>query len=87
MLNNQNYNPNDINLYFKTMENQQYNIRVPKNIQFIIAIHKLYSIYPELESKKTASYVCNGDKICIFDTIEENGLQNGNIILMINKFK
>ena len=87
MLNNQNYNPNDINLYFKTMENQQYNIRVPKNIQFIIAIHKLYSIYPELESKKTASYVCNGDKICIFDTIEENGLQNGNIILIINKFK
>ena len=38
MISNDNFN--NINLIFKTMENSQYNLRVPKNIQFIIAIHK-----------------------------------------------
>ena len=68
------------------MENQQYNLRVPNNIQFIIAIHKLYTQYPELEAKKTASYLSNGNRICIYDTIQENRLQDGDIILIINKF-
>ena len=68
------------------MEGQQYTLRIPKNIQFIIAIHKLYNKYPELESKKIAIYVCNESKVCIYDTVQENGLQEGNIILIINKF-
>ena len=67
------------------MENRQYNLRVSKKIQFIITIHKLYSKYPELETKNIATYVSNGSKICIYDTIEENGLQEGNIIVIINK--
>ena len=86
ILKNEDFNENDINLYFKTMENQQYNLRVSKNVQFIIAIHKLYNKYPELESKKISTYVCNGSKVCIYDTVQENGLQEGNIILIINKF-
>ena len=85
ILKNEDYNKDDINLYFKAMEGQQYNIRVPKNIQFIIAIHKLYTKYPELEAKKTGTYVSNGNKINIFDTIQDNGLENGNIIIIINK--
>ena len=80
------FNINDIDLYFKTMENKQYKIRVPKNIQFIIAIHKLYSKYPELETKKIGTYLCNGNKVGLFNTIQENGLENNNIILIINKF-
>ena len=68
------------------MENKQYNLRVSKDIQFIIAIHKLYTKYPELESKKIATYVSNGNKICIYNTIEENELKEGNIIVIINKF-
>ena len=80
------FDNNGINLYFKTMENRQYNLRVSKNIQFIVVIHKLYTKYPELESKKIGTYLCNGNKICIFDTIQENGLQEGNIIVIINKF-
>ena len=85
ILKNEDFDVNDINLYFKTMENRQYNLRVSKKIQFIIAIHKLYSKYPELETKNIATYVSNGSKICIYDTIEENGLQEGNIIVIINK--
>ena len=85
ILKNEDYNKDDINLYFKAMEGQQYNLRVPKNIQFIIAIHKLYTKYPELEAKKTGTYVSNGNKINIFDTIQDNGLENGNIIIIINK--
>ena len=85
ILKNEDYNKDDINLYFKAMEGQQYNLRVPKNIQFIIAIHKLYTNYPELETKKIGTYVSNGNKICLYDTIEENGLEDGNIIVIINK--
>ena len=86
LIRNETFDKNGINLYFKTMENKQYNLRVSKTIQFIIAIHKLYSKYPELESKNIATYVCNGNKVCLFDTIQENNLQEGNIILIINKF-
>ena len=82
---NEDFNKDDINLYFQTMENQKYSLRVPKNIQFIIGIHKLYTKYPELEMKKTGTYVSNGNKINIFDTIQDNGLEDGNIILIINK--
>ena len=85
LLKNETFDKNGINLYFKTMENKQFNLRVSKDIQFIIAIHKLYSKYPELETKKIATYVCNGNKVCIFDTVQENNLQEGNIILIINK--
>ena len=86
ILKNEDFNNKDqINLYFKTMENKQYNLRVSKNLQFIVAIHNLYTKYPELESKKIATYVCNGSKICIFDTIQENELNDGNIVVIINK--
>ena len=85
ILKNEDYNKDHINLYFKAMEGQQYNIRVPKNIQFIIAVHKLYTKFPELESKKIGTYVSNGNKLNIYDTIQENGLENGNIIIIINK--
>ena len=85
ILKKEDYNKDDINLYFKTMEGQQYNIRVPKDIQFIIAIHKLYNRYPELETKKMATFVSNANKINIFDTIHDNGLKDGNIIVIINK--
>ena len=36
--------------------------------------------------KKIATYVSNGNKICIYNTIEENELKEGNIIVIINKF-
>ena len=82
---NKQYDKNKIDIIFKTMENKQYKLRVSKSLQFIIAIHYLYTKYPELESKKIGTYVCNGNKICIFDSIEENGLKEGNTILIINK--
>ena len=68
------------------MEGKQYELGVSKDLQFIVAIHNLYTKYPELETKKIATYVCNGKNICIFDTIQENELKAGNIILIINKF-
>ena len=83
---NQQNDKNKINIIFKTMENKQYKLEVSKNLQFIIAIHYLYTKYPELESKKIGTYVCNGNKIIIFDTIEQNGLKEGSIILIINKY-
>ena len=78
-------NKNIINIFFRSMEGNQYNIQVPKNLQFIVAIHNLYTKYPELETKKIGTYVCNGNKICIFDTMEENEIKEGNIIIIINK--
>ena len=77
---------NKINIYFTTMEGKQYKLEVSKSLQFIAAIHNLYTKYPELKSKKIATYVYNGKNICIFDTIQENGLNDGNIIIIINKF-
>ena len=85
IINKQN-DKNKINIIFKTMENKQYKLGVSKNLQFIIAVHYLYTQYPELESKKIGTYVSNGNKIIIFDTIEENGLTEGSTILIINKF-
>ena len=77
----------DINLIFKSMENQKYNLKVPKNIQFTIAIQKLYNNYPILENKKIGAFVSKGNTSKLFDTIEENGLKDGDIILIINRFK
>ena len=46
-------NKNNINLYFKIMENdKEYPISVLKDLQFIKVIHKLFNVYPELEFKK-----------------------------------
>ena len=81
-------NANIINLYFKTMEGgNQYKISVSKNTQFFKAVHKLFKKYPELELKKIGTYVCNGNKISLFDTVEENNLIDGSTVLIINKFK
>ena len=67
------------------MKNQQYTLRVAKNIQFIIAIHKLYTKYPELVMEKIGIYVSNGNKINIFDTIQDNGLVDGSVIFITKK--
>ena len=82
---NEDFNKDDINLYFKTLKNQQYTLRVAKNIQFIIVIHKLYTKYPELDMEKTGIYVSNGNKINIFDTIQDNGLVDGSVIFITKK--
>ena len=82
--NDENFNENDINIYFKTNENKQYAIRISKNIEFILALSKLCIKYPELLGDKFSTYKCNENKIYLYDTIEENGLQEGNIILIIN---
>ena len=81
---NEDYNKDNIDLYFKIEEGQQYALKVSKKIQFIIAIHKLYNENPELEYKKIGTYESNGNKINIFDIIQDNGLENGNIIKIIN---
>ena len=84
ILKNENSNENDINLYFKTNENKQYNIRVAKNNQFILALSKLCIKYQELKEGNLLTYKCNENKVYLYDTIEENGLQEGNIILIID---
>ena len=84
ILKNENFNENHINLCFKTNENKQYKIRVAKNIQFILALSKLCIEYPELKEGKIFTYKCNENKVYLYDTIEENGLQEGNIILIID---
>ena len=84
ILKNENFNENDINLCFETNdENKKYNIRVAKNIQFILALSKLCFQYPELKEGNLFTYKCNENKLYLYDTIEENGLQDGNIILII----
>ena len=56
-------NINKINVCFKTMEtNNQYKILVSKDLQFIKVVHKLFTNYPELESKHMGAYVCNQKK-------------------------
>ena len=73
---------NDIVLKFKTSNGQRYAIRVPKNIQFIVAILKLYSKYPNLETEKMPTYSYNGSKIYLYDSIQDNGLEDGNEIII-----
>ena len=75
---------NDIVLKFKTSNGQRYAIRVPKNIQFIVAILKLYSKYPNLETEKMPTYSYNGSKIYLYDSIQDNGLEDGNEIIIKN---
>ena len=80
-------NTNKINLYFKTMEGgNSYKIAVSKDTQFIKVIHELFNNYPELEFKKVGTYICNAKNISLFDTVEENGLNEDSTILIINKF-
>ena len=88
ILKNEDSNDKDnITIYFQIMENiKKYSLRVSKNLQFIKVIHKLFTNYPELESKKIGTYVSNGAKIGLFDTIQENNLEQGSIILIINKY-
>ena len=85
--NEDNDNKNNINLEFRLMDsNKKYYIKVSKDLQFIAVIHKLLTKFPELESKKIGTYVSNGKNVGIFDTVEENKLESGTIILIINKF-
>ena len=85
ILENEGSTKDDINLIFETQYREQYNLRVPKNIPFINAIRMLYTKYPDLESEKIGKYESIWNKINIFDTIQDNGLENGNIIIIINK--
>ena len=79
-------NKNNITLNFRTTEGQtQYKLLVPSDIQFIKVVHKLLNTYPELETKKIGTYICNANKIGLFDTVQENNLENGSIILIIHK--
>ena len=85
--NEDNDNKNNINLDFRLMDsNKKYDIKVSKDLQFIAVIHKLFNKFPELESKKIGTYESNGKNVGIFDTIEENDLASGSIILINNKF-
>jgi len=82
------FNNNKINIFFMTTEtNERYKLMVSKDMQFIKVIHKLYNDYPELEDKKVATYISQGNKVNLFDTIEENQLNENCIILMVNKLK
>ena len=78
---------NKINIYFQTMEaGNKYNFSVSKDLQFIKVVHKLFTIYPELEAKKIGTYVSNGRNIGLFDTVQENEIEENSVILIINKF-
>lgn len=78
---------NKINIYFQTMEaGKKYKISVSKDLQFIKVVHKLFTIYPELEAKKIGTYVSNGRNIGLFDTVQENEIEENSVILIINKF-
>jgi len=80
-------NINKISLHFKAMEGgNSYKVAVSKDTQFIKVIHELFNNYPELESKKVGTYICNAKNLSLFDTVEENGLEEGSVILIINKF-
>ena len=76
-------NPNDIGYmpFPNKINKQQYASIIA---DYCIGISR-NTKYPELEVKKTGTYVSNGNKINIFDTIQDNGLENGNIIIIINK--
>ena len=86
ILKNEFLNKDNINLIFKTTEGtNDYKLSVPKNLQFIKVIHMLFNTYPELETKKIGTYICNANKINLFDTVSENNLQNNSIILIYIK--
>ena len=73
---------NDIDLYFKTIDNHQYLLRVNKNIKFIDAIHELYNKYPELETINEGTYESNGNVINMDDTLLDNELEDNDIIII-----
>ena len=78
-------NKHNIKLIFRTTEGgNQYEISVPLTAQFIKVIHILFNKYPELESKKIGTYIFNANKIKLFDTVSENELKNGSIILIVH---
>ena len=78
-------NKDNINLIFKSTEGgSQYELSVPLTAQFIKVIHILFNKYPELESKKIGTYIFNANKIKLFDTVSENDLKNGSIILIVH---
>ena len=86
ILKNEFLNKDNINLIFKTTEGtNDYKLSVPKNLQFIKVVHILFNTYPELETKKIGTYICNANKINLFDTVSENNLQNNSIILIYIK--
>ena len=79
-------NEDEITLIFKTTEEpNKYELSVPINIQFIQVIQMLYNTYPELESKKIGTYIYKSNKIGLFKLVSENGLEDGSIILLLNK--
>ena len=78
-------NKDNINLLFKTTEGANtYKLSVPTNIQFIKVIHKLFNAYPELETKKIGTYICNANKVGLFDTVAENNLKEGSVIVIVH---
>ena len=84
LLQNEEINEEDITLKFKASDGQRYALKVPKNIQFIIAILKLYSKYPNLEKEKMGTFSYNGSKIYLYESITDNGLEDGNEIIIKN---
>ena len=78
-------NKDNVKLIFKSTEGgNQYELSVPLTAQFIKVIHILFNKYPELESKKIGTYIFNANKINLFDTVSENALKNGSIILIVH---
>ena len=59
---------------------------VNKDLQFIKVVHKLFIKYPELETKTIGTYLCNGQNVRLFDTLKENEIVDGSVILIITKF-
>ena len=77
-----------IDIYFVCTESgTKYKINVSKNSQFIKVIHYLFKSYPESEKKNIGSYLCNAQKIKLFNTLLENNINNESLILKIKKFK
>ena len=70
------------NIFYKTKDNSLFKLRIPKKILFIMSLNYLYTKYPELETRTISNYTCNGNNVCLFDTIQDNGIKEGDTILI-----
>ena len=69
-------------LLFRTSDQTiNYSVNCDKSDIFSEVEEKLYFEFPELK-KKNINFIVNGNIINRTSTLEENGIQNGNIVLI-----
>ena len=68
-------------IFFSQNNNVHFSLICKNTDLFINIEHKLYEEYPDYKNKNNL-FTVNGNNINKFQTLEENGIKNSNIILL-----